>query len=136
MTTPISVRPATPADIPALDAFDELKNATPEAVAAGELFVAVSADNQPIGYVRFNHSFFWKGWVETLVVDPRYRRRGAATALLGHVESICTAPKIFVSTSLCNTAMQTVLARCGYRLSGVIQDLGPQPELFYFKQLR
>jgi predicted GNAT family acetyltransferase len=133
--SPLLIRPATGADCAALLAFDELHTITPELLATGEIFVAVGAADRPVAYARFNHTFFWKGWVATLVVHPGHRRRGVACALLRQLETVCRTRKMFVSTSLRNVGMQAVLDRCGYRLTGVIDNLGPEPELFYFKQI-
>ena len=134
-TTPPCIRLAAPADLEPLRAFDELHVVTPELLAAGEIFVCIDPEGVPIAYAHFDYTFFWKGWVATLVVHPGHRRRGHAAALLAYLESICKTRKIFISTSIRNLAMQGVLARSGYQLTGVIDNLGPtpEPELFYFK---
>ena len=44
-------------------------------------------------------------------------------------------PKLWVSTNIENLAMQAVLHRRGYRLVGVVDELGDVPELFYVKVL-
>lgn len=72
-----------------------------------------------------------------LYVHANHRRRGAGTALVQHLESLCQTPKLFTSTNLSNLAMQSLLAKLGYELSGVIHNLDEgDPELVYFKRLR
>jgi hypothetical protein len=65
------------------------------------------------------------------------RRNGAGAALVKHIESLCQTPKLFTSTNLSNLPMQSLLAKLGYILSGVIHNLDEgDPELVYFKRLR
>jgi GNAT superfamily N-acetyltransferase len=66
-----------------------------------------------------------------------YRRSGAGAALVKYLESHCQTPKIFTSTNLSNLPMQSLLAKLGYTLSGVIHNLDEgDPEIVYFKRLR
>jgi hypothetical protein len=72
-----------------------------------------------------------------LYVDSDYRRCGAGAALLKHMQSLCETPKLFTSTNLSNLPMQSLLAKLGYVLSGVIHNLDEgDPEIVYFKRLR
>jgi GNAT superfamily N-acetyltransferase len=71
-----------------------------------------------------------------LYVDANFRRAGAGSALLKHLESICRTSKLFTSTNLSNLPMQSLLAKTGYVLSGVIHNLDEgDPEIVYFKRL-
>jgi len=130
---PARVRLAAPADLAALKALDDFHNVTEALIAAGEIFVATGPDDQPLAYAYFNYTFFWKGWVAALLVHPQHRRSGLGSTLLQVLETQCRAPKIFISTSLCNTPMQACLGKNGYKLAGLIENLGPQAELIYFK---
>ena len=52
-----------------------------------------------------------------------------------HLESECKTPKIFTSTNLSNLAMQALLVKLRYKLSGTIHNLDPDdPELVYMKE--
>jgi hypothetical protein len=62
---------------------------------------------------------------------------GAGEALVKHLESLCQTAKLFTSTNLPNLPMQSLLAKMGYVLSGVIHNLDEgDPEIVYFKKLR
>ena len=104
-------------------------------VAADRCYVALEGD-RACGYLVFDHSFFEEGFVHTLYVAETDRRRGVGAALMRHAEALCRTPKLFTSTNLSNRPMQALLARLGYKLSGVIHDLDEgDPELIYVKYL-
>jgi len=57
--------------------------------------------------------------------------------MMRYLESICRTPKLFTSTNLSNLPMQSLLAKLGYKLCGVIHHLDEgDPELVYVKFLR
>jgi ribosomal protein S18 acetylase RimI-like enzyme len=90
-----------------------------------------------IGYVVLDYSFYENGFISMLCVHPDYRRQGVGERLMQQVEGVCRTEKLFTSTNLSNTAMQRLLARLGYVLSGVIHNLDEDdPELVYFKLLK
>lgn len=138
----LSVRPAIERDVEAIFSFDHLTNDDERrcafiqrSVAHGECFVAVTND-QVIGYGILNYSFFEYGFIPTVYVHPQNRRVGAGTALIRHMESRCQTAKLFTSTNLSNRAMQSLLARSDYLLSGVVHHLDEcDPELVYVKYL-
>ena len=137
----IFVRPAFESDIEPMCAFDHIarqdsrrRDFIRRAVASGTCYVAV-AGGLIIGYAVFNYSFYANGWVEMLYVDAEHRRRGAGMALMQHMESLCQTQKLFTSTNLSNLPMQSLLAKLGYVLSGVIHNLDEgDPEIVYFKR--
>jgi len=139
----ISIRLANESDVEAvclLDLFARCENQRREfirrSVAAGVCFVAV-AEDEVIGYGVLNYTFYHNGCIEMLYVHSNHRRLGAATALLRHLESQCETSKLFISTNLSNLAMQSLLAKLEYVLSGVIHNLDEgDPEIVYFKRLR
>ncbi|MCA1606455.1 MAG: GNAT family N-acetyltransferase [Acidobacteria bacterium] len=139
----ISIRPAVGSDVEALCSLDLIARRESERrefirreVAAGTCFVAV-ADEEVIGYGVLNYTFHHQACIDMLYVHSDYRRRGAGAALLWHMESLCRTPKLFTSTNLSNLRMQSLLAKSGYQLSGVIHNLDEgDPEIVYFKRLR
>ena len=138
-----SIRPANALDIEALSAIDGLAQAgsprrdfITRSVANGRCSVLVSANSQAAGYGVLEYTFFENGFVSMLYVDPAHRRQGAGLLLLRHLDGLCQTPKLFTSSNLSNLPMQALLAKAGYRLSGVIHDLDPDdPELVYVKYL-
>ncbi len=139
-----SIRPATSLDIGTLCSLDPIaqrdgrrREFITRAVATGCCTVLVTPDEQAVGYGVLDYSFYENGFIAMLYVDPAHRRRGAATLLLRHLECACRTPKLFTSTNLSNHRMQALLAKQGYRLSGVIHDLDEcDPELVYVKYLK
>ena len=138
----ISIRPAMEEDVEVLCSFDQVAQREEERrvfirreVLEGNCFVAV-ADVPPIGYGVLNYTFYYNGCIDMLYVHSDHRRSGAGTALMRHMESLCRTPKLFTSTNLSNLPMQSLLAKLGYQLSGVIQNLDEgDPEIVYFKHL-
>jgi ribosomal protein S18 acetylase RimI-like enzyme len=139
-----SIRPALSLDIEALSAIDRLAQTDRQrrefitrSVAHGRCSVIVAAGGQAAGYGVLDYAFYDNGFVSMLYVDPAHRRQGAGLLLLRHLESLCQTPKLFTSTNLSNLSMQGLLAKAGYRLSGVIHDLDEDdPELVYVAYLR
>lgn len=104
-------------------------------VAAGRCYVAV-VGGAVVGYGVLSYNFYENGFIDMLYVHADYRRRGAGAALLRHMESLCRTPKLFTSTNLSNLRMQSLLAKAGYELTGVIHNLDEgDPEIVYFKRL-
>lgn len=139
----VSIRPATGGDVEALCSLDLVarreagrREFIREAVAAGTCHVAV-AGGEVVGYGVLNYGFYREGFVEMLYVHPGHRRRGAGAALLRRLEGLCRTPKLFTSTNLSNLPMHALLARLGYTVSGVVDNLDEgDPEVIYFKRLR
>lgn len=136
-------RPANDADLPALVALDQIAQSDAgrrayirKAVGAGACHVAVEG-GAVAGYLVFDHSFYELGFVHTLYVAENQRRQGVGAALMRYAESLCQTPRLFTSTNLSNHPMQALLARLGYKLSGVVHDLDEgDPELIYVKYLQ
>ena len=139
----ISIRSAIEGDIETLCSLDliarkdkERRDFIHREVASGTCFVAVDQE-EVIGYGVLNYSFYRNGCIDMLYVDSNHRRRGAGSALLSHMGSLCRTVKLFTSTNQSNLPMQSLLTKSGYELTGVIHNLDEgDPELVYFKRLR
>ncbi len=139
----VTVRPAAPSDVSAIEAVDPVASTDEgrrgfiaERVAAGETLVALVGD-AVVGYVVLEHGFFERGFVAMLCVHPERRRQGIGRALMRHAEGACRTPQIFTSTNLSNAPMQRLLEGLGYRRSGMVDDLDPgDPELVYSRRVR
>ena len=143
MSAPI-VRKAAPTDEPAILQLDAVAREDARRVAfvrrvidAGQAYVATTPQGAVTGYAALDYSFYDQGFVSMLYVALDHRRKGAATALMVHLESLCETPKIFTSTNQSNTPMQRLLSKLAYSPSGVIENLDPgDPELVYVKFIR
>ncbi|WP_420883021.1 GNAT family N-acetyltransferase [Thermus tengchongensis] len=83
------------------------------------------------------YTFYAQGFISLLYIHPNYRGQGVGTMLVRYLESVCQTPKLFTSTNLSNVAMQGLLVKLGYMLSGVIHHLDQgDPELVFVKALR
>ena len=138
----IRIRQAVEGDVETLCLLDliarqenERRESIRRWVAAANCYVAVAGEDV-IGYGVLNYTFYYQGCIDMLYVRSDHRRRGAGAALLGHMETLCQTPKLFTSTNLSNLPMQSLLAKSGYGLSGVIHNLDDDdPEIVYFKRL-
>lgn len=102
-------------------------------IANRNCYVVCNGGNT-IGYAVLEYSFYENGFISTLYVQQEYRHRGVGEELMQHLEGVCRTAKLFTSTNLSNTAMQSLLAKLGYVLSGIIDNLDQgDPELIYFK---
>lgn len=138
-----SIRSAVSDDVDSLCTLDHLAQRDSRrrafierSVQAGDCYV-VEAHYQVVGYAVLEYTFYEQGFVSMLYIHPEYRRQGAGTMLMRYLESICQTPKLFTSTNLSNFPMQSLLAKLGYTLSGVIHHLDEDdPELVYVKYLK
>ena len=125
------------ADVIAVDAAHRARRAPhylTEAVRRHECYIAREGWDV-IGFAVLTRSFFEQYFVELLVVHPDQRRKGAATALMQHIEKIVPAEKLFTSTNQSNTPMQALCEKLGFVKSGWIDNLDEgDPEIIYFKR--
>jgi GNAT superfamily N-acetyltransferase len=106
-------------------------------IAAGECWIT-RIDGIAVGFAVLTSSFFGQPFIELLVVSPAHRRRGVATALVCHLETLARARsvKLFTSTNQSNAAMHALCGAIGFVRSGVIDNLDDgDPEIIYFKRL-
>jgi GNAT superfamily N-acetyltransferase len=136
-----ALRPARAGDVDAVLAIDSSaasgddarKRRVRDAIAASECMVC-EHDARIVGFAitRVRH-FFDRDFVELLLVTPDARRRGVGGALLRAAVDGATTTTVFTSTNRSNDAMQALLARDGWVLSGELEGLDEgDPELVYF----
>lgn len=98
-----------------------------------ECCVAV-VDGELAGYGVLTHHFFGQPFLELVNVGPEFRRRGLATAIIGHIQSANSGPKLFSSTNLSNRPMQQLFSKMGFRPSGYIDNLDEgDPEIIFLR---
>ena len=89
-----------------------------------------------IGFAILTRNFFSHYFVDLLVVHPDQRRKGAASALIRHIEALLAGEKLFTSTNQSNAPMQALCEKLGFSKSGWIDNLDEgDPEIIYFKQV-
>lgn len=78
--------------------------------------------------------FFGSDFLELVVVELPYRRRGVATSLIDAWEAGAQTERLFTSTNQSNEPMQRLCERRGYVRSGLIENLDAgDPEIVYYK---
>jgi ribosomal protein S18 acetylase RimI-like enzyme len=107
-----------------------------QSVKTGRCLAAVKSD-KVIGFGILGKTiFFGQNFIELLIVRPGYRRQGVATALIRHMEALCSTNKLFTSTNQSNNAAQKTFEANGFIRSGLIENLDEgDPEIIYFKRL-
>ena len=93
-------------------------------------------DAKLIGFAGLDYSFYGNGFIPILFVAPAARRSGVGTLLMRSVVRGCTTSKVFTSTNESNVPMRFLLAREGFELSGIINNLDAgDPEVVYFRRI-
>ncbi|MGC2238129.1 MAG: GNAT family N-acetyltransferase [Pyrinomonadaceae bacterium] len=130
----MSIRKAELNDFEAIDSFDIFAGERRKDIERGECFVAVE-NEQVVGYIVFNHSFFLMPFIQFLCVDQKFRQKGFAGKLLDYVEQTCEGEKLFTSTESDNLTMVKVFGKRGYRISGVIENIQEKSEIVFCKKM-
>ena len=94
-------------------------------------------DEELVGFAVVGE-FFGHPFLERIATHARHQRLGVANALMANLEiEVLAHPagdRLFVSTNESNDPMRTLLAKRGYRVSGVVENLDAgDPELFFVK---
>jgi ribosomal protein S18 acetylase RimI-like enzyme len=131
----MSVRKAELNDFDRIDSFDVFAGERREDIKRGECFVAVE-NEEIVGYIVFNRSFYLMPFIQFLCVDPKFRQKGFAGKLLDYVEQTCDDEKLFASTESDNLTMLKVFSKRGYQVSGVIENIQEKSEIVFCKKMR
>lgn len=135
------IRLADEGDLSAVLNTDELgtkparRDRVKGAIEAGCCWL-VESDGQVLGYMVVDTTFYGFPFVWLLIVARPFRRRGVATSLLRHAESMFTGGKLFTSTNESNHPSQRLMESFGFERSGRIDNLDDDPEIIYVKRLR
>jgi GNAT superfamily N-acetyltransferase len=136
----LQIRAAQPADVGLLRGLDPLAAPGTDRhrdiglwVERGDCYVA-QRDGTVAGYLVMA-SFLHRPFIELVVVDELHRRRGIASALVGHARDLTPAAELWTSTNRSNMPMRALLSKLGFALSGRVDNLDPgDPELFFVHQ--
>lgn len=103
-------------------------------VPAGAL-VAL-AGGKPIGVAEFHTHFYGHLFIELLLVEERYRRRGVASALIAACAAAAPTDRLFTSTNTSNLPARALFLGAGFEPSGSIDNLDEgDPEIVFCRLL-
>lgn len=131
-----SIRIAEPYDLSPIMTFDSFPGDRIAEIVDRRMLVAES-DGAVVGYVAWQHGgCIGKDYVNKLVVDGEYRRRGIAQALIGALSSVLNG-RVFISTEGGNAAAVSLLELTGWAPAGQIVGLLPlnEPTVFFYQDL-
>ena len=136
MSVEITLRPARPADLPAILALDpgsasDLRRSVfiDAALYSGWITVAL-VDEAIVGFAATHRHFFSRPFLALLVVDPAFRRQGVARRLI--VQAIEVRGELWTSTNASNAGAQALFAALGFVRAGNIEGFDANdPELIY-----
>ena len=79
-------------------------------------------DGQMVGFIAGDpHPRDGWGWIATIAVDPRYRRRGIGRALLHACESRLGVPRSRLTVRISNQAAISMYEKDGYKTKDIWQ---------------
>jgi len=101
--------------------------------ASRKVLIAVDESDAIVGYVVVDHSFFERGFVQSLFVVEAARRSGVGSSLIATAVERARSTRVFTSTNLSNSTMRALLAKAGWTSAGMVDGLDDgDPEIFYF----
>ena len=133
----MQIRSGTPSDTDRIAAFNCFDIKADEAINQNRCLVAI-IDGDVAGFVIYKQrGLIGKNFVEYLVVNEPFRRKGVAEALLRAAENELGPCRLFISTEADNTPMLTLLNKYGWSPSGQLDQINDsgQAEVFFYKDL-
>jgi len=129
------IRLATINDHQSIESFDPFSGSREEDIKEQRIFVHLEGD-QVSGYISMARAgLLGRPYIQYLAIAKVFQRRGIASKLISHIESIYTDKRLFISTESSNNIMQGLLHKLKYIPAGEIlgANLNGTKELFYYK---
>jgi ribosomal protein S18 acetylase RimI-like enzyme len=133
----IFIRVAEPYDLSRIMNFDSFPGDRIAEIVDRRMLVT-EIDDVVVGYVAWQHGgCLGRDYVNKLVVDGQYRRRGIAQALIAALNTVLSG-RVFISTGAENAAALSLLERTVWTPAGQIVGLLPldQPTMFFHRDQR
>ncbi|MFC2504016.1 MAG: GNAT family N-acetyltransferase [Cardiobacterium sp.] len=122
----MTIRPAMPADLPALQTLAAACNVCPPGTD-DRVWLAADASGAPLAFIACA-PVLDEMTLLALAVRPAARRRGLATALHQTAIDALRPALAFLEVRVGNRAAQALYHRLGYRDSGRRRDYYPNPD--------
>jgi GNAT superfamily N-acetyltransferase len=132
----ITTRIAEPYDLRRIMTFDSFAGDRIGEIVERRM-LAAEIDNVVVGYVAWQQGgCIGKDYVNKLVVDDVYRRRGVAQVLVRALNTVLSG-RVFISTEAGNVAAVSLLELTGWKPAGQIVGLLPldEPTVFFHQDL-
>lgn len=132
MNKPVTIRPAVPADLPAILGFDEFGGDREREIDDGHCLVACIGD-EVIGYASHApRGLLGQPLLGYLCVHKTFRRRGAATALVQAVQHRAQGRKLISSTEDWCVGTQRIFEQLGWQKVGEIASINKDGSAEWF----
>jgi GNAT superfamily N-acetyltransferase len=135
----LEIRAATKNDLPGLSIFKPLVHEVADAgrleqlIDNSDFFIALFED-QIVGIVARDQSFFDQNFIPKLFVLDSFRKHGIGQALMNAMVRACRTEKIFSSTNLSNAPMLKLFRKLEWTYAGTIDHIDAgDPEVFFAK---
>jgi GNAT superfamily N-acetyltransferase len=135
----LEIRVASKNDLPSLSVFKPLVHEVADAarleqlIDSGDFFIALFED-QIVGLVARDQSFFDQDFIPKLFVLDSFRKHGIGQALMNAMARACRTDKIFSSTNLSNAPMLKMFRKLEWTYAGTIDHIDAgDPEVFFVK---
>ncbi len=130
----IIIRKATYDDIPALCALELECFSSPWSAKSFEDFFANGCSHcfaavyngEVCGYVGM-HLILGEGEITNLAVTGKYRRLGAASALLAQLYRVDGLERLLLDVRVSNTAARALYEKCGFSVDGIRKGFYSKP---------
>lgn len=130
----VTVRAATPGDIPSLCLLEAECFSLPWSAKAFEDFFAngtsrclvAEIDGEVCGYVGMNF-IPPEGEITNLAVSGKFRRRGVGAALMNVLCEIDGLERLLLDVRVSNTAARALYERCGFTVDGIRKGFYSKP---------
>lgn len=107
-----------------------------QGVESGLVYI-VTVKQEVMAFALLSNNFYGRHFLELLIVEQEYRRKGLGEMLLCAVQQQCGEERLFTSTNASNLPMQKLLEKCGFERCGWIDQLDEDdPEIVYYYQPR
>jgi GNAT superfamily N-acetyltransferase len=125
----MNIKKAVTGDLPKLVDFDQIAREGPArideikaAIVRGHCWV-YSESGMPYGYAIYQPDFLGRPFINLLYVANDHRRKGVASKLIAHLETLGGQDRMFTSTAQGNAPMCQLLSKLGYQKCGEIHAI-------------
>tara|TARA_R100000687_G_scaffold78906_1_gene72723 strand:+ start:3496 stop:3897 length:402 start_codon:yes stop_codon:yes gene_type:complete len=131
------IRAGVLSDVAAIEEINPFSGSRESEIDEGRLTVILCSGSVAGFVVESKKGLLGRPYIEYLAISQEFRRKGLALKLIEAIELKHCGKRLFISTEASNSAMLSLLERCGYIHSGTISkaNLSGADELYFFKEI-